>query len=80
MNIKIETTNETFRRQMIQLELDALIQATEFDMKQYDDVDDDNDDHHHHHQLEFEPEAIETLDIAAHHVAYRKKYYDVASC
>lgn len=53
------------RRALIQQELDNLIQLTERD---------EMDGH------EFEPEAIEALGIAANHVCYLQKYYDVARC
>lgn len=63
----LEQRNESeLRKTLIQEELDTLIRLTE-----------EKDELNGH---EFEPEAVEALGIAANHVCYLQKYYDVARC
>jgi hypothetical protein len=57
------------RKELIQRELVALIQAAEAEA----DMDEDDN------RREFEPEAVEALGVAANRVAYQQRYYDVPS-
>lgn len=62
----IQTTlaERELRREMIQIELDQLVQGAE-ELQELEEI---------------EPEAVEALGIAANRLAYRQRYYNVASC
>jgi hypothetical protein len=62
----IQTTiaERELRREMIQVELDHLVKGAE-DLQELEEI---------------EPEAVEALGIAANRLAYRQRYYNVASC